>query len=64
TFLPTSKTSPNWSIGYKLSIHMDTHTFHEGPYYWWDGWFTINVSGRHKSDDYWRNCTELVVFAL
>ncbi|CAI2191732.1 9432_t:CDS:2, partial [Funneliformis geosporum] len=43
---------------------MDTHTFHEGPYYWWDGWFTINVSGRHKSDDYWRNCTELVVFAL
>ncbi|CAI2182747.1 18243_t:CDS:2 [Funneliformis geosporum] len=61
----SSKTSPDWSIGYKLSIHTEAGTFHEGPFLWWDGWFTINVSGNNKSDDYfWRNSTKLVVFAL
>ncbi|CAI2171800.1 1497_t:CDS:2 [Funneliformis geosporum] len=47
---PTSKNSPDWSIGYKLSIHTDGGTFHEGPFLWWDGWLTINVSGINKSD--------------
>ncbi|CAI2173635.1 5371_t:CDS:2, partial [Funneliformis geosporum] len=62
---PSSVTSPDWSIGYKLSIHTESGTFHEGPYLWWDGWVegftTINVSGNNKSDDYfWRNSTEAV----
>ncbi|CAI2185079.1 17415_t:CDS:2 [Funneliformis geosporum] len=42
---PTSKTSPDWSIGYKLSIH-DTGTFHRGPFFWWDGW----VNGIYCND--------------
>ncbi|CAI2172669.1 2592_t:CDS:2 [Funneliformis geosporum] len=61
---PTSYTSPDWSVGYKLSIHSDEGTFHEGPFLWWDGWFSINVSGNNISDVlFWRNSTEVVVFA-
>ncbi|CAI2164623.1 16190_t:CDS:2 [Funneliformis geosporum] len=43
---PTSYTSPDWSIGYKLSIHTDAGTFHEGPFLWWDGW----VNGIYCND--------------
>ncbi|CAB4392735.1 unnamed protein product [Rhizophagus irregularis] len=44
---PSSKTSPaNWSIGYKLSIHTEAGTFHNGPYFWWDGW----VNGIYCND--------------
>ena len=35
---PTSKTSPDWSVGYKLSTHTEGGTLHEGPFFWWDGW--------------------------
>ncbi|CAB4489011.1 uncharacterized protein OCT59_024738 [Rhizophagus irregularis] len=43
----SSKTSPaNWSIGYKLSIHTVAGTFHNGPYFWWDGW----VNGIYCND--------------
>ncbi|PKK63675.1 hypothetical protein RhiirC2_788567 [Rhizophagus irregularis] len=44
---PSSKTSPaNWSIGYKLSIHTEGGTFHNGPFFWWDGW----VNGIYCND--------------
>ncbi|CAI2169230.1 14482_t:CDS:1 [Funneliformis geosporum] len=33
---PTSYTSPDWSVGYKLSIHSDSGTFHEDSILWWD----------------------------
>ncbi|CAI2166396.1 20662_t:CDS:1 [Funneliformis geosporum] len=43
---PTSYTSPDWSIGYKLSIHTLFGTFHIDPILWWDGW----VGGKYCND--------------
>ncbi|CAB5369804.1 unnamed protein product [Rhizophagus irregularis] len=43
---PSSKTSLVWSIGYKLSIHTEGGTFHNGPFFWWDGW----VNGIYCND--------------
>ncbi|CAI2179706.1 11794_t:CDS:2 [Funneliformis geosporum] len=38
---PTSYTSPDWSVGYKLSIHSDAGTFHEDPILWWDDYVGV-----------------------
>ncbi|CAI2175676.1 1321_t:CDS:1 [Funneliformis geosporum] len=45
---PSSETSPDWSIGYKLSIHTIDGTFHAEPYLWWDGW----IAGVYCNDLY------------
>ncbi|CAB4477191.1 hypothetical protein RhiirA5_445141 [Rhizophagus irregularis] len=42
----SSKTSPVWSIGYKLSMHTVGGTNHQGPFFWWDGW----VNGIYCND--------------